>query len=318
VFVSLQSGEIWVGNSGGGTALRYPNFDRLAASGDAPDYQIPAAGPLGLTVDPFGNLFMADLRNRVVIHYPRVIVVNGANYLPRITAGMVATLQSNTLNYSFSEETEVNKTVPLARSLADLQVVVNGQPAPLYFTSPLQINFQMPIDLPTSGTAELQVEQVSTGRIVAATEVQLDAASPGLFTLSSTGTGQVAAINAEDSNSINGVGEGLKAVARGRILALYATGQGPISGAPPDGTPPSTAINTDVKPIVIVNNQRLLDANILYSGLAPGLVGVWQINIRIPETVPPSGRIPVLVLFRDVPSNNPQSPAQIVTTIAVQ
>ncbi len=318
VHVSPQSGEIWVANSGAGAALRYPNFDKLVTAGDTSDYQVPAAGPLGLTTDQFGNLYMADLRNRVAIHYPRVNVVNGANYLPRITPGMVATLQSNTLNYSFTDQTSINQTVPLARQLADLRVLVNGQPVPLYFASPFQINFQMPIRLATGVNAELQVEQVSTGRIISATDVPIDVASPGFFTLSATGTGQLAAINAEDNNTINGVGDGLKPVGRGKILTLYGTGQGPINGAPEDGTPPTGAVSTDVKPIVIVNAQRLNDDNILYSGLAPGLVGVWQINIRIPETVPPSSRILVIVSFRDISSNLPQNPQQIVTTIAVQ
>jgi uncharacterized protein (TIGR03437 family) len=30
---------------------------------------------------------------------------------------------------------------------------------------------------------------------------------------------------------------------------------------------------------------------VLYSGLAPGLVGVWQINVKIPSDVPPSAVI---------------------------
>ena len=318
VFVSPQTGEIWVANAGAGQAVRYPNFDRLVSGGDAFDYAIPAAGPLALTLDQFGNLFMADLRNRVAIHYPRVNIVNGANYLSRVAPGMVATLQSNTLNYAFTEQTAINQTVPLARALGDLRVVVEGQPAPMYFTSPFQINFQMPIGLPSSGNVELQVEQVSTGRIVAATEVQMDSASPGLFTLSGTGTGQLAALNFEDNNSVNGIGEGLKAVGRGKVIVLFATGQGQINGAPPDGTPPSGAVSTDVKPIVAIGGIRLTDAEILYSGLAPGLVGVWQLNLRVPDRVPPNSRAQVVVAFRDVPSNNPQVPTQIVTTIAVQ
>jgi uncharacterized protein (TIGR03437 family) len=317
VHVSQQTGEIWIGNSGANVALRYPNFDRLVGTGDTPNYQVPVAGPLGLTTDQFSNLYMTDLRNRVVIHYPRVNIVNGANYLPRIAPGVVATLLSNTLNYTFTNQTVVNQTVPLARSLADLRVLINGQPAPMYFSSPFQINFQMPMRLPTSGTVELQVEQVSTGRIMAATDVQMDVASPGLFTLSGTGTGQLAAINVEDNNTINGVGEGLKPVGRGKIIALYGTGQGPIAGAPEDGVPPTGPVNTDVKPIVVINN-RLDDKDILYSGLAPGLVGVWQLNLRVPETVPPGNRILVVISFRDIASNNPQNTQQIVTTIAVQ
>ena len=135
--------------------------------------------------------------------------------------------------------------------------------------------------------------------------------------MSATGTGQLAAINVEDNNSINGVGEGLKPVGRGKIISIYGTGQGPVNGAPPDGVPPTGPVATDVKPIVVINN-RLDDKDILYSGLAPGLVGVWQLNLRVPETVPPGNRILVVISFRDIASNNPQNIQQIVTTIAVQ
>ena len=321
VFVSLQSGDIWVGNSGAGNALRYPNFDRLVAGGDNANYQVPAAGPVGLTLDPFGNLYMADLRNRVVIHYPQVTIVNGANYLSRIAPAMAATLLCGNLNYAFTADTAVNDKVPVVRELSDLRVTIEGQTAPLYFVSPFQINFQVPKRLPTSGSVQLQVEQISTGRIVAATDVAMSPASPGLFTLAGTGTGQLAAINVEDGNSINGVGTGLKPVGRGKIIALYGTGQGLIDNLPEDGVPPSGPVPTDGKPFVVVAGKRLDDADILYSGLAPGLVGVWQLNIRIPDTVPPSsqaGPAQIVLLWRDVPSNNPQNPQQIVTTVQVQ
>lgn len=318
VYVSALTGEVFVGSSGSGQTFRFANFDQLITVGDTPNLTIPTFGPLAITADAFGNLYMADLKNRVAIHYPRVNIVNGANYLPRVAPGMVATLQSNTLNYSFSEETAINSTVPLARTLGDLRVLVAGQPAPLYFTSPFQINFQMPNSAPTSGTVELQVEQASTGRIIAATEVAMSDASPGLFTLNGSGTGQLAAVNAEDNNSFNGVGENLKAVGRGKIIVLYGTGQGRVNGAPEDGTPPSGAIETDGKPIVAIGGLRLTDAEILYSGVAPGLVGVWQLNLRVPDRVPPNARAQVVIAFKDVPSNDPSRPAAIVTTIAVQ
>ena len=39
-------------------------------------------------------------------------------------------------------------------------------------------------------------------------------------------------------------------------------------------------------------------ANILYSGLAPTLVGVWQINVRIPKDVVSLPAAPVQVLVQ--------------------
>jgi uncharacterized protein (TIGR03437 family) len=58
-----------------------------------------------------------------------------------------------------------------------------------------------------------------------------------------------------------------------------------------------------------------------YSGLAPGLIGVWQLNVRIPDFVPPGEAIDVVVLQSSVPSNlrvDPATNRPIRTTIAVK
>jgi uncharacterized protein (TIGR03437 family) len=69
-----------------------------------------------------------------------------------------------------------------------------------------------------------------------------------------------------------------------------------------------------VKPRVIINNAFVPDADITYSGLAPGLVGLWQINVKIPDSVPPSSTITVFVQLRSI--NSPLPP--VTTTIAVK
>jgi uncharacterized protein (TIGR03437 family) len=40
-----------------------------------------------------------------------------------------------------------------------------------------------------------------------------------------------------------------------------------------------------------------------YSGLAPGFVGLWQINVRIPADAPSGNAVPVRVLINGTPSN---------------
>ena len=44
-------------------------------------------------------------------------------------------------------------------------------------------------------------------------------------------------------------------------------------------------------------------AEIQYSGLAPGYIGLWQINVKIPQEVPPGNATPVRILLNGVPSN---------------
>jgi uncharacterized protein (TIGR03437 family) len=53
------------------------------------------------------------------------------------------------------------------------------------------------------------------------------------------------------------------------------------------------------------------DSDVQYSGLAPGLIGVWQINVRIPERVAPGNAVLLYVQYKDVPSMTPQRRATI-------
>jgi uncharacterized protein (TIGR03437 family) len=67
---------------------------------------------------------------------------------------------------------------------------------------------------------------------------------------------------------------------------------------------------------VIVNTG---DAEVQFSGLAPGFVGVWQINVKVPETVPPGNSVVVAILHLGIPSNsNSSGGAPIQCTIAVR
>jgi len=317
VFVSANNGEIWVSDSGRFRMLRFPRYDVLVSRGDVADYTIPMptnVAPLGATVDPFGALYVTDTLNRVAMYFPGVVVQNGANYLTRIAPGMVSTLSCRNLNYSFTEQTrvfnELPNPIPMPRNLGDIQVLIDEQPVPLYFISPFQINFLMPNSAPTSGTVEVQVVQPSTGRIIAATQVTMDVASPAFFTLGSTGTGQIAALN--EDNSVN---MDTNQLTRGQVIQLFATGAGNIPGAPPDGELAQGAIETPTRPRVFINAR---EPEILYSGLAPGLLGVWQINVRVPDITAPSNQVLVVMTQNSIPSNNPANPNQIRTTIAVR
>jgi uncharacterized protein (TIGR03437 family) len=61
-------------------------------------------------------------------------------------------------------------------------------------------------------------------------------------------------------------------------------------------TPPATGsvlYYTDALPQVRIGG---VPATVLFSGLAPGLTGVWQINVLLPEGTP-SGRVPVSISY---------------------
>jgi len=320
IFVSANTGEIWVGNAGAGQARRYPQFDLLSIIGDAADYTVPASGPVAMTLDAFGNLYIADAINRIAIHYPSVTTVNAANFLTRITPGMIATLQTRQgqTPYSLSDQTQqiTDFSAGLPRELADVQVQVNDRPAPILMVSPNQINFQVPNATPASGQADIQVIQVSTGRVIAAGTATMDIAAPGIFTVNGTGAGQAVATN--EDGTTNGTGSGGSAIARGQVIKIYGTGAGPLPEGVADGAAPGELIPYSV-PLRVIMGTGFVPADHIQSfGVAPGQVGVWELAVRVPQTVAPGNAVVVAVIINDIPSTNPQNPASTRTTIAVR
>ncbi|MBL8239283.1 MAG: hypothetical protein JNM66_17795 [Bryobacterales bacterium] len=306
--VSPRTGEIWVTEPSRNRVLRYPRFDVLTLN-PAPNYGIGSNLPLAVSIDAFDNLLIAEGVNRVAFHYPDLAAVSAAHFLVRrISPGMIAALYPRGI--VFGDATVVAPGYPLPTDLADVQVLVDEVPAPLYFVSPGQINFYVPMGLAPGSQSTFIVQRKSNGQILGSSVLDIATATPAFFTTTQSGQGQIAALN--EDNSINTNTNG---VARGGVIQLFATGQGFVPNAPPDGMPPSGAVPTPSLPRVIVGSDFVPDANILYSGLAPGLVGVWQLNVRIPMTVPPSANTVVVVTVNSIPSNQAESGTNRITTV---
>ena len=198
--------------------------------------------------------------------------------------------------------------------------------------SPTQINFVVPFEAPTSGTAQVAVVNPSTSQVLGSGSLIMNVAAPGFFIISpATGTtpaaGQIAALNCNIVNggcddTVNGTAHPAGA---GTIIQLYLTGQGAslTPGAPPDGQPPSGQVTTASQPEVIIGASQ---AVVKYSGLAPGYPGLWQINAVIPTNPGepagsnfPIGVFPVLVSYQGLvttPSTNAHTYG-LATTIVV-
>ncbi len=301
LYVSAETGDIWVADGSNNRALRFPKFNDLAVSA-TPNYSIPSPGPRALALDGFGNLYIADAANRVAIYYPGLVAQNAANNLQTraLAPGTVAAVAAFGNANQFGSQTVSASTLPLPKQLAGIQVLLNDKPVPLYFVSPNQINFLVPMDAPTSGTADLLIVRTDTGQVLSNSPVQMDRVSPGLFTLPQTGSGQAAAINQD--GTINGPAN---PAPRGSIVAFYGTGQGVVPGAPPDGAAPTGETPTSQKPQVIIGIAPVPPENVTYSGLAPGLPGVWQVNVKIPDTVAPTTstvQTQVVMVLNSIPS----------------
>jgi uncharacterized protein (TIGR03437 family) len=251
---------------------------------------------------------------------PQVNVVNAANFLAgrALAPGAWAALFPTVLTNPIAPGTQPQTAAPpYPSTLGDTQVLINGTASPLYYVAQGQINTPLSLNLPSGGTVNVEVVRQSTGQIFGAAELALASASPALFT-DGGGTGQVAAINAVDGS----VNSASNPVVRGQYIELYGTGQGFVPGGPGDGQPSTGQVPTPATPQILLgsspSNAFVPAANITYSGLAPTLVDVWQINFQVPTTAQAGTSVPVTVFMNNIPSGNPNNPTQIVTTLSIK
>jgi len=108
----------------------------------------------------------------------------------------------------------------------------------------------------------------------------------------------LAALNGND-NSVNTAS---KPLVRGQVIVLFGTGQGSVPNGPADGTVAVGPLPTADRPRVVIGGVDVPDANVEYSGLAPGLIGVWQINVRVPQEVTAGNQVSLVVYLRSVRS----------------
>jgi uncharacterized protein (TIGR03437 family) len=310
LWVHPTNGEIWVTEASATRVSRFPSFNNLPSNQNQSDFQIGSNAGLAVTQDAFGNLFVAESVNRISLYFPPLTGVNGANLLPNraLAPGTVVTLNSRPgLNLVPSSVSNTNPAWPT--TLGDTQVLVNNAPAPINFVGINQVNFLMPMNVGTTGNVEADVVRASTGQILAVGMLPVAPVSPGLFTTNGFGTGQLVATN--DDGSVN---QPSQPVGRGHVVSIFGTGQGFVTGAPPDGTPPSGQVPTNNKPDVWIEPSFVDPANIMYSGLAPNQVGVWEIDFKVPDLTAPSPTVQVFIRSQSVAS----SQAPQVTTISVK
>jgi uncharacterized protein (TIGR03437 family) len=200
-------------------------------------------------------------------------VVNGASFTPNMSPGCLISI----FGTGFASSLASASTVPLPISLGNTSVKIGGFAAPLYFVSPDQINAQVPFEVANTINVNFQYETVpvvvTTGQESSATfTIALTGASPGLFTTASNGKGQALYVNQNFMPFST-------PLIPGSTIVLYATGLAQTN--PPATTGAGGLAN---QPLVFPPNVYIgeTQAQVSYAGLAPGFVGVYQLNVVVP------------------------------------
>jgi uncharacterized protein (TIGR03437 family) len=188
----------------------------------------------------------------------------------------------------------VSATVlPLPKKLADVEVKINGNAVPLLFASSTQVNFQCPV---LDAGANLTVVVQSSLGASEPVHTLMRHASPGVFTLTADGKGQGAVLIVGESNwaMIRNVVVPSRPVSGDEFVSIYATGLGPVNGTAVEGQPPPAGAllwaTSEVQ--VLFAGQP---AEVQFAGLAPGFVGVFQVNARVPLGLAAGDEVPVVL-----------------------
>ncbi len=144
---------------------------------------------------------------------------------------------------------------------------MGGRDVPVLYSSPTQLNAQVPWELTGISTAQLTI----TGS--ASIAVPIAQYSPGIFAVTSSG----------------------------EIITIYANGLGPVENQPATGFPSPTSplTATLAMPTVTIGAAQ---ASVLFSGLAPGWTGLYQVNAQLPPGLP-AGVQPVRISIGGLTSN---------------
>jgi uncharacterized protein (TIGR03437 family) len=220
----------------------------------------------GIAFDPSGNLYIADWLDGLVLKGVKTSTilltsaVNTATFSPaspQVAPGSLLTLLG--LNLA---GTQAAPAPPLSNQIGDTSVTINNLPAPLLYTSSTQINLQIPFDAPL-GSDNLVLTRSGVGN--ATIPVSVAATAPAIFAVVNAGPG------------IYG--------GPGTYVSIYCTGLGDVTNRPANGAaaPGAPYSDTLLTPTVAVGGTP---ATVTYSGLAPTLVGVYQVNAFLPLGTP--------------------------------
>jgi uncharacterized protein (TIGR03437 family) len=247
------------------------------------------------------------LQSNIIISPPPSIaagaVLNAASWTQNVAAGSVAALMGNNLASSLI----ATAGYPLLTTLGGTSVKFGAQGAPLFMTACGQVNLQIPWEV--AGQTNVPVIATAGGLVSAPQPAKVVPFAPGIFAVNMTGSGQGAVEIAPTAILAAPQGTGARPVMRGEYIAIFCTGLGPVTNQPATG---AAALSmplsfTTATPTVTIGGVA---AEVTYSGLAPQLAGMYQINAIVPPGAPSGNAMSLVVSIGGVLSNT--------VTIAVQ
>ena len=270
--------------------------------------------PTGIALGPSGTIFISDTQNNVI----RVLTpanTTGPITLPPIISSIVSAsacgdystaapgawvevhgsnLAADTRPWAASDFTGNNAPTMLDGT----KVSIGGQNAVISYISSSQINAQVPLTL---APGALNVTVTSPSGTSPAYGLNLNAAQPGLCQGVSIGGNAYAAALVNNTSTyvlpatatVSGIS--FRPAHPGETISFFGNGFGPVTPSPAQGQLVSQ-INQLMTPLLVFFGPT--QATVTYAGNAPGYIGLYQINVVVPN-IPDSDLVPVTFALGD-------------------
>jgi uncharacterized protein (TIGR03437 family) len=211
-------------------------------------------------------------------------VVSSASYIGPVSPGSLISIFGTNLASAISS----GFSLPLPTSFSGTSVTINGISCPLLYVSPSQINAQVPYGV-TIGTATVVVTANGSSGSATATIASI---APGIFADSSNR-------GAISFNSSGAPVTPSQPANAGDFVVIYGTGTGPLTVTPGTGQAAGSGASLSTCTSAVSVTMNGLVASIPFCGLAPGFVGLMQVDAAVPAGLP-AGDVPIVLTIGGV------------------
>ncbi len=214
-------------------------------------------------------------------------VTDGASFKTTVSPGSFVTIFGSNLASSTAQA----GSLPLPISLGNASVLVGSSSIPIYYASPSQINAILPYTLPVN--VQLQAVVQNGTALSQPVTITISEASPGVFSY-----GQNQGIVTNTSSALISPSN---PAARGSFVVIYCSGLGATNPSLTAGaqSPSSPLAHTTIQPTATIGG---VSAEVTFAGLTPGLTGLYQINLVVPNNAPTGNQVPLMISVDNISS----------------
>ncbi len=215
-------------------------------------------------------------------------VSNAASSVPVIAPGAFISIYGVNIGGAAT----LASSTPLPHILGLTQAFLGGQSLPLQFSGSHQVNAVVPYDIAANSSQQLIVE---AGNALSQPEpVTVAVAAPGVFTQDQSGRGPGAILVQPAGSSNSATNTPANPAHAGDALLIFCTGLGAVNSNVPAGSvAPSSPPAKTTNPVTVTVGA--LHTPTLFAGLAPGFVGLYQVNVIVPSGLAASTTVPVVL-----------------------